>query len=113
MPSVRGKQPNRLTLKHTHKRQKHGNSTTHLSRNYPIVSAGGRNLGFDNGRYLRYVKLLGDGSLPGAGVVSDSGWQSNATEEDRPLAHLFVTILQRFGVETDTFAGCTGTLEGV
>ena len=93
----------------------HGSASSsfHLSRNYPIVSAGGRNLGFDNGRYLQYVKLLGDGSLPGAGVVSDSGWRSNATEEDRPLAQLFVTILQRFGVETDTFAGCTGTLEGV
>jgi len=93
----------------------HGSASSsfHLSRNYPIVSAGGKNLGFENGRYLQYVKLLGDGSLPGAGVVSDSGWQSNAKEEDRPLAHLFVTILQRLGVEADTFAGCTGTLEGV
>ena len=93
----------------------HGSASSsfHLSRNYPIVSAGGKNLGFENGRYLQYVKLLGDGSLPGAGVVSDSGWRGTAKEEDRPLGHLFVTILQRLGVETDTFAGCTGTLEGV
>ena len=93
----------------------HGSASSsfHLSRNYPIVSAGGKNLGFNNGRYLQYVKLLGDGSLPGAGVVSDSGWRGAAKEEDRPLAHLFVTILQRLGLEIDTFAGCTGTLDRV
>jgi hypothetical protein len=93
----------------------HGSASSsfHLSRNYPIVSAGGKNLGFNNGRFLQYVKLLGDGSLPGAGIVSDSGWRGTAKEEDRPLAHLFVTILQRLGLEIDTFAGCTGTLDRV
>ena len=93
----------------------HGSASSsfHLSRNYPILSAGGSNLGFDNGRYLQYVGLLEDGSLPGAGVSSDAGWRSTAKEEDQPLAHLFVTILQRLGVETDTFAGCTGGLERV
>ena len=90
----------------------HGSASSsfHLSRNYPIISAGGKNLGFENGRYLQYVGLLEDGSLPGAGVTSDSGWRSKDVQEDAPLAHLFVTILQRLGVETDTFAGYTGTL---
>ena len=90
----------------------HGSASSsfHLSRNYPIVSAGGKNLGFNNGRYLQYVSLLEDGSLPGAGVISDAGWRGTAKEEDQPLGHLFVSILQRLGVETDTFAGCTGTL---
>ena len=93
----------------------HGSASSsfHLSRNYPIISAGGKNLGFNNGRYLQYVGLLEDGSLPGAGVSSDSGWRSDVDEEDRPLAQLFVTILQRLGVETDTFAGQVGTLERV
>ena len=93
----------------------HGSASSsfHLSRNYPIVSAGGKNLGFNNGRYLQYVNLLEDGSLPGAGVISDSGWRGTAKEEDQPLGHLFVSILQRLGVETDTFAGCTGTLNRV
>ncbi|MEK9984612.1 MAG: hypothetical protein VW879_07700, partial [Opitutae bacterium] len=93
----------------------HGSASSsfHLSRNYPIVSAGGKNLGFNNGRYLQYVNLLEDGSLPGAGVISDSGWRGTAKEEDQPLAHLFVTILQRLGVETDNFAGHTGTLKNV
>ena len=42
-----------------------------------------------------------------------SGWRGTAKEEDQPLGHLFVSILQRLGVETDTFAGCTGTLNRV
>ncbi len=90
----------------------HGSASSsfHLSRNYPIVSAGGKNLGFNNGRYLQYVSLLEDGSLPGAGVISDAGWRGTAKEEDQPLGHLFVSVLQRLGVETDSFAGCTGTL---
>ena len=41
------------------------------------------------------------------------GGRGTAKEEDQPLGHLFVSILQRFGVETDTFAGCTGTLNRV
>jgi hypothetical protein len=33
--------------------------------------------------------------------------------EELPLSNLFVTILQRLGVETDSFGGYTGTLSGV
>ena len=93
----------------------HGSASSsfHLSRNYPIISAGGKNLGFSNGRYLNYVGFREDGSLPGAGVTSDAGWRSQVKEEEPPLAKLFVSILQRLGVETDSFAGYTGTLERV
>ena len=93
----------------------HGSASSsfHLSRNYPIISAGGKNLGFANGRYLNFVGFREDGSLPGAGVISDAGWRSNVEEEEPPLAKLFVSILQRLGVETDSFAGYSGTLERV
>ena len=93
----------------------HGSASSsfHLSRNYPIISAGGKNLGFSNGRYLNYVRFREDGSLPGAGVISDAGWRSQVKEEEPPLSKLFVSILQRLGVETDSFAGYTGTLERV
>ena len=93
----------------------HGSASSsfHLSRNYPILSAGGKNLGFNNGRFLQYVGLLEDGSLPGAGVTSDAGWRSKEGEDEPPLGKLFVTVLQRLGVETDSFAGCSGTLERV
>ena len=43
-------------------------------------------------------------------IVSDAGWRGTVKEEDQPLGPLFVRILQRLGVETDSFAGCTGTL---
>ena len=89
----------------------HGSASSsfHLSRNYPIISAGGKNLGFTNGRYLKFGTGNEDNQA-GAGIVSDAGWRGRIEAEELPLAHLFVTILQRLGVETDTFAGYTGTL---
>ncbi|MGB0145546.1 MAG: hypothetical protein ACPGAP_12310, partial [Akkermansiaceae bacterium] len=92
----------------------HGSASSsfHLSRNYPIISAGGKNLGFENGRYLKFGKGNEDNQA-GAGIVSDRGWQSKVEVEELPLSHLFVTILQRLGVETETFGGFTGALERV
>ncbi|MFO0824555.1 MAG: DUF1552 domain-containing protein [Gemmataceae bacterium] len=92
----------------------HGSASSsfHLSRNYPIISAGGKNLGFTNGRYLKFGKGNEDNQA-GAGIATDAGWKSNVTVEELPLAKLFVTILQRFGIETDSFAGQTGTLNRV
>ncbi len=93
----------------------HGSASSsfHLSRNYPIISAGGKNLGFKNGRYLKFGKGNEDNQA-GAGIVSDTaGWRSNQEHEEVPLAHLFVTILKRLGVETDEFAGYQGGLARV
>ncbi len=92
----------------------HGSASSsfHLSRNYPIISAGGKNLGFTNGRYLKFGKGNEDNQA-GAGIVSDAGWRGKVEAEELPLAQLFVTILQRLGVETDSFAGYTGTLSRV
>jgi hypothetical protein len=92
----------------------HGSASSsfHLSRNYPIISAGGKNLGFTNGRYLKFGKGNEDNQA-GAGIDSDAGWQSKPDVEELPLSKLFVTILQRLGVETDSFGDQTGTLSGV
>ena len=92
----------------------HGSASSsfHLSRNYPIISAGGKNLGFTNGRYLKFGKGNEDNQA-GAGIDTDAGWQSKPEVEELPLAKLFVTILQRLGVETDSFAGHAGTLSRV
>ncbi len=92
----------------------HGSASSsfHLSRNYPIISAGGKNLGFRNGRYLKFGQGNEDNQA-GAGIVTDAGWRGKIEAEELPLAHLFVTILQRLGVETDSFAGYTGTLNRV
>lgn len=92
----------------------HGSASSsfHLSRNYPIISAGGTNLGFTNGRYMKFGKGNEDNQA-GAGIASDAGWRGDVVAEEEPLALLFTTILQRFGVETDSFAGITGTLDRI
>ena len=92
----------------------HGSASSsfHLSRNYPIISAGGKNLGFKNGRYLKFGEGNEDNQA-GAGIVTDAGWRGKMHSEELPLAKLFVTILQRLGVETDTFADATGGLDRV
>jgi hypothetical protein len=92
----------------------HGSASSsfHLSRNYPIISAGGKNLGFNNGRYLKFGKGNEDNQA-GAGIDTDAGWTAKIEVEELPLAKLFVTILQRLGVETDSFGGYTGSLSRV
>lgn len=92
----------------------HGSASSsfHLSRNYPIISAGGKNLGFTNGRYLKFGKGNEDNQA-GAGIDTDAGWQGEMQVEEEPLALLFISLLQRFGVETDAFAGVNGTLNRI
>jgi len=63
-------------------------SVTHRSRNYPLILAGGSNLGFKHGRYLKY----GD---------------------DVPLSNLFVTMLDRMKVPVKSFKDSTGELSDV
>lgn len=64
------------------------NSQTHVNLNYPLVLAGGRGMGLRHGRYLRFG-------------------------ESTPMSNLFVTILQRLGVQADSFADSTGPLAEV
>lgn len=92
----------------------HGSASSsfHLSRNYPIISAGGKNIGFTNGRYLKFGKGNEDNQA-GAGIDTDAGWQGKVEVEELPLAKLFVVILQRLGVQTNSFAGFTGALSRV
>lgn len=91
----------------------HGSASSsfHLSRNYPILSAGGKNLGFQNGRYLKFSR--DENHQDNAGIDDDSGWRSDIEHHELPLAHLFVTILKRVGIETNEFAGYKGTLDRV
>lgn len=61
------------------------NSTTHNNNNYPLILAGGSNLGLQHGRYLKFGN-------------------------DVPMSNLFVTMLNCFGKETQSFADSTGEL---
>jgi hypothetical protein len=64
-----------------------GNANSHTNNDLPVVLAGG---GFKHGEHKRY-----------------------STEKLIPLSNLFVSILQRFGVETDRFSTSSGTLNGL
>ena len=62
------------------------NSKTHNNTNYPLILAGGKNIGYQHGQYLRFGN-------------------------DVPLANLFVTIQKSVGVNSESFADSTGNLD--
>ena len=85
-------------------------SAFHLSRNYPLILAGGKNLGFKHGQFLNHNQGTPAG---GPWLGGKEPFQLEATYQDLPLSNLYVTLLQRLGVETSTFADSTGTLAEV
>lgn len=64
-----------------------GNASSHDTKNMPIILAGG---GFRHGRHLAFDRA-----------------------NNYPLPKLYVSMLQRLGLETDSFASCTGTMDGL
>ncbi len=64
-----------------------GNANTHVTTNLPVLFAGG---GFKHGQHLAFDR-----------------------ERNYPLPNLFVSMLQRFGIEADKFATSTGTMRGL
>ena len=85
-------------------------SAFHLSRNYPLILAGGKNMGFQHGQYLNHAGL---DPQAGAWTGGREPWQREITREDIPLSNLFVTMLNRLGVETERFADSTGAVDSV
>ena len=64
-----------------------GNANTHVTTNLPTLFAGG---GFRHGQHLAFDQ-----------------------ERNYPLPNLFVSMLQRMGVEAGKFASSTGTMRGL
>jgi hypothetical protein len=64
-----------------------GNANTHVTTNLPVLFAGG---GFKHGQHLLFDR-----------------------ERNYPLPNLFVTMLQRLGIEARQFASSTGTMKGL
>ena len=83
-------------------------SAFHLSRNYPLVLAGGQNMGFRHGQYINNA-----GADPQAGAW-DGGtepWQLEVKKEDKPLSNIFATMLRQLDVPTETFADSDGLVK--
>jgi len=85
-------------------------SAFHLSRNYPLILAGGESMGFKHGQYLDYI---GGNAYGGSWDGGQEPWQREFTHEDKPLSNLYVTLLRRLGVEVDVFAGSDGVIDAV
>jgi len=64
-----------------------GNAKTHVTTNMPTIFAGG---GFEHGQHLAFD-----------------------LQHNYPLPNLFVSMLQRMGLEADRFASATGTMRGL
>jgi Protein of unknown function (DUF1552) len=80
-------------------------SAFHLSRNYPLILAGGKNMGFKHGQYLNHAGTAAQGGHWDGGREP---WQQEIAKEDRPLANVFVTMLQQLGVSTEKFGDSEG-----
>jgi hypothetical protein len=87
-------------------------SAFHTSRNYPLILTGGRNLGFEHGQYLKYG-AGNENNQADAGTSTDIGWRKEVNYEELPLSDLYLTMLQRLGVETESFGGSENTLDEV
>ena len=68
-----------------------GNASSHSNKNLPLILAGG---GFRHGEHKSYFK-------------------DEAKKNSTPASNLFVSMLQRFGVEADRFGLATTTLTGL
>jgi hypothetical protein len=67
---------------------------------------------FKHGQFLKY----GEGNEKNqstAGISSDAGWKGSMDHRELPLSNLYLTMLQKLGVETDSFGGSTGTFSEV
>jgi len=64
-----------------------GNANNHDNRNMPVILAGG---GFKHGQHLAFNQ-----------------------DRNYPLPNLFVSMLQRLGLDVDTFGSSTGTMNGL
>lgn len=64
-----------------------GDANTHSNNNLPVLLAGG---GFKHGQHLAFD-----------------------TKNNYPLTNLYVSMLQRLGLETDKFASSTGSMRGM
>ena len=85
-------------------------SAFHLSRNYPIILMGGKQMGFNHGQYINNA-----GANPQGGPW-DGGqepWQEDIQKEDAPLGNVFVTMLRQLGVQVDSFGGSNGEVKAL
>lgn len=83
-------------------------SSFHLSRNYPLILAGGQRMGIRQGQYLQCGKV--DYEAIADLSAGDKRKRDDMKFEEDPMGRLLLTMLQQLGVETNEFAGSNQTL---
>jgi len=88
-------------------------STTHNARNLPLALVGGRDLGLRLGHHTRFSRtaVLQAQNDPLSGALVEAP-EKRMGEDDLPLSNLFLAMLHALGVEEESFADSTGTLDG-
>jgi len=77
-------------------------SAYHLSRNYPLILAGGQKMGIRQGQYLQF----NSGNLDAiSGAKESSKIKAKTAEADTAMGRLLLTMLKQLGVKTKEFAG--------
>ena len=87
-------------------------SAFHLSRNYPLLLFGGKNMGFKHGQYLKFGEG-NDKNQATSGIANDSGWRAEMRYTELSLSNLYLSMLHKLGVEAKSFGGSTETLREV
>lgn len=87
-------------------------SAFHLSRNYPLLLIGGRNMGFKHGQYLKYGQG-NESNQATSGISTDAGWRAEMNYTELPLSNLYLSMLKKLGVETNSFGGTMESLSEV
>ncbi len=84
---------------------------THLNRLYVVDPAGGKSMGFKHGQYYNHAgaNAYRGGRAPGDKEPN----RMNTINSDKPLSNLYVTMLQKLGVKTKSFADSTGVIRGI
>lgn len=85
-------------------------SAFHLSRNYPIILMGGKQMGFNHGQYINNA---GGNPQGGPWDGGQEPWQEDIQKEDTPLGNVFVTMLKQLGVQVDSFGGSNGEVKAL
>ncbi|MCB9941892.1 MAG: DUF1552 domain-containing protein [Planctomycetaceae bacterium] len=67
-----------------------GKGGDHSPKNLPLLTAGGRRLGFKHGQHLAFDE-----------------------NDHPPMSNVLLTMIQKMGVETDSFRDASGTLNGL
>ncbi len=87
-------------------------SAFHLSRNYPMILAGGKNMGFKHGQYLKFGTGNEDNQAT-SGISTDAGWRGDMDFQELPLSNLYLTMLHKLGVYQSSFADSEKTFDRV